>query len=46
MATSNSTEPKPRSSHKLPINVDFVAIGIALALAVLIRLGVIHQITF
>ena len=40
MATPN------RSSHKLPINVDFLAIGIALALAVLIRLGVIHQITF
>jgi len=42
MATPNST----RSSHKLPINVDFLAIGIALALAALIRFGVIHQITF
>ena len=46
MATSNPTQSKPRSSYKLPINVDFVAIGIALALAALIRLGVIHQITF
>jgi len=47
MATSNSTDSaKPRSSYKLPINVDFVAIGIALGLAALIRLGVIHQITF
>ena len=42
MATPNPTRP----THKLPINVDFVAIGIALALAALIRLGVIHQITF
>ena len=42
MATPNSS----RTTHKLPINVDFVAIGIALALAALIRLGVIHQITF
>jgi len=46
MPTSNSTSSKPRANHKLPINVDFLAIGIALALAVLIRLGVIHQITF
>jgi len=42
MATPNPTRP----TTKLPINVDFVAIGIALALAALIRLGVIHQITF
>jgi hypothetical protein len=42
MATPKQT----RSTHKLPINVDFLAIGIALTLAVLIRLGVIHQITF
>ena len=40
------TPKQTRSNHKLPINVDFLAIGIALALAVLIRLGVIHQITF
>jgi hypothetical protein len=42
MATQNVTN----STHKLPINVDFLAIGIALALAALIRFGVIHQITF
>jgi hypothetical protein len=40
------TPKQTRSNHKLPINVDFLAIGIALALAVLIRFGVIHQITF
>jgi len=47
MATSNSNQPeKPHSSHRLPINVDFLAIGIALTLAALIRFGVIHQINF
>jgi hypothetical protein len=47
MATSNSNRsPKPHSSLRLPVNVDFLAIGIALTLAVLIRFGVIHQITF
>jgi hypothetical protein len=34
------------STHKLPINVDLLAVGIGLALAALIRLGVIHQISF
>jgi hypothetical protein len=34
------------SSYRLPINVDLVAIAIGLALAVLIRFGVIHQISF
>jgi hypothetical protein len=34
------------STHKLPINVDLLAIGIGLALAVLIRFNVIHQIGF
>jgi len=42
MATPNPT----RTTHKLPINVDFLAIGIALTLAALIRFGIIHQITF
>jgi hypothetical protein len=42
MASPNQT----RSTHKLPLNVDFLAIGIALALAALVRFGVIHQITF
>jgi hypothetical protein len=42
MAAPNPT----RSTHKLPLNVDFLAIGIALALAALVRFGIIHQITF
>ena len=42
MATPNPT----RSTHKLPLNVDLLAIGIALALAALVRFGVIHQIAF
>jgi hypothetical protein len=37
---------RPHSSLRLPINVDLLAIGIALGLAALIRLGVIHQINF
>jgi hypothetical protein len=45
MATQ-SEPAKLRSTHKLPINVDALAIGIALALAALIRFGVIHQISF
>jgi hypothetical protein len=35
-----------RITHRLPINVDLLAVGIGLALAVLIRLGIIHQISF
>ena len=47
MATPNTNRPaQPHSGHRLPINVDFLAIGIGLALAALIRFGVIHQITF
>ena len=47
MATPNGNETAPRhSGHGLPINVDLVAIGLGLALAVLIRFGVIHQISF
>jgi hypothetical protein len=34
------------SGHKLPINVDMVAIALGLTLAALIRFGVIHQIGF
>ena len=34
------------SSHRLPFNVDLIAIAIGLALAALIRFGVIHQISF
>jgi hypothetical protein len=47
MADPNPTRPSQHlNAHKLPVNVDFLAIGIALALATLIRLGVIHQISF
>ena len=47
MATSNNDRTaQAHSSHRLPINVDAVAIAIGLALAALIRFGVIHQITF
>jgi hypothetical protein len=37
---------QPHSGLRLPISVDLLAIGIGLTLAVLIRFGVIHQITF
>jgi hypothetical protein len=47
MATPNIDRPaQPHSSHRLPINVDLLAIGIALTLAALIRFGIIHQINF
>jgi hypothetical protein len=47
MANPNTNRPaQPHSSLRLPINVDLLAIGIALALAALIRFGVIHQISF
>jgi hypothetical protein len=47
MATPNSNRTEQsHSGHRLPINVDLFAIGIGLTLAVLIRFGVIHQITF
>ena len=47
MATPETTRPEqPRTGLRLPINVDLLAIGIGLTLAVLIRFGVIHQITF
>lgn len=47
MATPNSnpTE-KHHTGLRLPISVDLLAIGIGLTLAVLIRFGVIHQISF
>lgn len=44
MDTSKTT--RSRIDSKLPINVDFLAIGIALALAALVRLGVIHAVSF
>jgi hypothetical protein len=47
MTTPDRTRPtQPHSTHRLPINVDLLAVGIGLALAALIRFGVIHQITF
>ena len=47
MATPETTRSaQPRTGHRLPINVDLLAIGIGLTLAALIRFGVIHQITF
>jgi hypothetical protein len=47
MASQNTNRsPLPHAAHRLPVNVDFLAIGIAAALAVLIRFGVIHQVTF
>ena len=47
MATPNITpEANSHRGHRLPINVDLVAIGLGLALAALIRFGIIHAITF
>jgi hypothetical protein len=47
MATPDTNQPaQPHAGHRLPINVDLVAIAIGLTLAALIRFGVIHQITF
>ena len=47
MATPEIVRPaKSHTGHRLPINIDLVAIGIGLALAALIRFGIIHQITF
>ena len=36
----------PRAAHRLRINVDLVAVAIALTLAALVRFNVIHQISF
>ena len=47
MAPTDTNRPaQPQAAHRLPINVDLLAVGIALALAALIRFGVIHQIAF
>ncbi|HEV2619525.1 MAG TPA: hypothetical protein VGU23_06245 [Acidobacteriaceae bacterium] len=46
MATLKNKISQTHSRHKLPINVDLVAITLGLALAALIRFGVIHQISF
>jgi hypothetical protein len=36
----------PPAGHRLPFNVDLIAVSIALVLAALLRFGVIHQINF
>jgi hypothetical protein len=47
MAPTNTNLPAQRpAAHRLPINVDLLAVGIALTLAALIRFGVIHQVSF
>jgi hypothetical protein len=47
MAPLNNDQPAHhRGAHRLPINVDLIAVGIALTLAALIRFNVIHQISF
>jgi hypothetical protein len=47
MATPETTgTEQSRHGLRLPINVDLLAIGIGLMLAVLIRFGVIHQVSF
>jgi hypothetical protein len=47
MATTNTDKiSQSHSGHKLPINVDLVAIALGLTLAALIRFGVIHQVGF
>ena len=47
MAPLNNNQPAlRRAAHRLPFNVDLLAVGIALTLAALIRFNVIHQISF
>jgi hypothetical protein len=47
MATTNTDKiSQSHSRHKLPVNVDLVAIALGLTLAALIRFGVIHQVNF
>jgi hypothetical protein len=47
MANLKSTRIRSsHSAHKLPFNVDLLAVGIGLALAALIRFNIIHQISF
>ena len=45
MAIPNTSR-QAHTAPRLPFNVDLLAIGIGLALAVLIRIGIIHQISF
>ena len=46
MAPLNSKRSVPPSAHRLPVGVDYIAVAIGLALAVLVRFGVLHQIGF
>jgi len=47
MAPLNNNQPAEfRGAHRLPFNVDLLAVGIALTLAALIRFNVIHYISF
>jgi len=47
MANPDTTRSsQPHFTNRLPFNVDLLAVGIGLALAVLIRFGIIHQIAF
>jgi len=47
MANLNeSRSTQTHSTNRLPFNVDLAAVGIGLALAILIRFGIIHQISF
>ena len=45
-ATPNQLPAKPHPASRLSINVDLVAVSIALALAVLIRFNIIPAIPF
>jgi len=47
MAPLNSNNRSiPPSAHRLPASVDYIAVGIGLVLAVLVRFGVLHQLSF
>ena len=46
MAPLNNNRPVPPSGHRLPASVDYAAVVIGLALAVLVRFGLLHQIRF
>jgi len=46
MAPLNSNRSIPPSAHRLPASVDYIAVGIGLVLAVLVRFGVLHQLSF
>jgi hypothetical protein len=43
---NHSENKQSHTKHRLPINVDLVAITLGLALAALVRFNLIHQISF